>query len=267
VKKTFCILVVTLFLLLGVVSAWAEPVAKEILYKKTTTLTYPKTYTLRFSLWDAETLGTEVWSEEKSINLTSSTIKTYLGDTIPLDPADFNQQLWVQVEKKKADLTYKVIGTRDKLVAGSYALWGENGTAGAKSATFGSGALSFTSTLTNITSLTIAAPGPGMVIFHASGVMSFRAHTNGTVDEARCSISDSPSTAILPYSIILVPASAPDASVLSYGAPLGNTKTFAVSAAGNVTGYLNCQIIQGGGGSSAFVQFGEISAIYVPTQY
>lgn len=125
-KKSFCILVAALFLLIGVTSAWAAPVAKEINYTKKTTLVYPKNYTIKFSLWDAETAGNEVWSEQKLIKLTtSSTIKTNLGDTTPLDPADFSQQLWVQVERLKADgITYVLIGTRDKLVAGPYALSG-----------------------------------------------------------------------------------------------------------------------------------------------
>jgi hypothetical protein len=113
-----------LFLLIGVTSAWAAPVDKQISYKKATTLAYPKNYTIRFSLWDDPTAGTEVWSEEKTIKLTtSSTIKTNLGDVNPLDPADFSQQLWVQVEKLKADgITYVPVGERDKLVASPYAI-------------------------------------------------------------------------------------------------------------------------------------------------
>ena len=71
--------VIALFLM-SFSAAWAVPVDKEIYYKKSTTLA-PKTYTMRFSLWDAETDGSMVWSEEKTINLTGTAIKTLLGDT------------------------------------------------------------------------------------------------------------------------------------------------------------------------------------------
>jgi len=56
-----------------------------------------------------------------------ATIKTYLGDETPLDGVDFSQQLWVMVEQKRKDGTYKVIGTLEKLGAVPYALWGGSG--------------------------------------------------------------------------------------------------------------------------------------------
>lgn len=105
-------------------AANAAPVDQQIQYSKKTTLTYPRTYTFRFSLWDDETLGTEVWSEEKAIRLTSATIKTRLGDSTPLEATDFSEQLWVQVERKKPDLSYVVLGKRDRLVSAPYALPG-----------------------------------------------------------------------------------------------------------------------------------------------
>ena len=220
---------------------------------------------MRFSLWDANEGGIEVWNEEKPVKLTSATIKTYLGDVNSLDPLDFTQQLWVKVERWKASTSswIPVGSTRDRLVANPYSI---GNTAGAKSVDFGVGAISFNS-ITNITSLTISAPGPGVVIFNASGLMALRAHTNGVIDEIRCGISSQVDTVETPYSMILVPASAPTASGLSHGAPIGLTKSITVSAEGDVTGYLNCQLAAGGGGSDPFVQYGQMTAIFVPTQY
>ena len=256
-----------LVVLVGVTGAWAVPVQQQIPFTKKTTLSYPKTYTMRFSLWDADVGGVEVWSEEKDVRLNSSTLKTYLGDDTPLDSLDFTQQLWVKVERWKASTSswIPVGSTRDRLVANPYAI---GNTAGANFADFPSGgAISFTSAITNIISLTISAPGPGVVIFNASGLMALRAHTNGTRDEIRCSISSAVDGIETPNSGVLVPASAPTASELSHGAPIGLTKAVTVSAEGDVSGFLNCWLVSGGGGSDAFVQYGQMSAIFVPTQY
>jgi len=121
-KKSYLIAVSVLFFLSILSTAWAEPIRKEIYYQKKTTLPYPKTYTLRFSLWDAETGGNEVWSEEKAVQMKNTTIKTYLGSDVPLNPSDFGQQLWVQVERLRKDRTPIMIGTRDMLGMVPYAL-------------------------------------------------------------------------------------------------------------------------------------------------
>lgn len=105
------------------VSAQAAPVENLIQFSKKTSLTYPKTYTMIFSLWDAATDGNEVWWEEKRIELKSAKLTTYLGDTEPLDLVDFSEQLWVQVERKKQDGTRVVLGARVKLTGVTYALW------------------------------------------------------------------------------------------------------------------------------------------------
>lgn len=122
-KKTIIILTGLLVLALsGYVLA--APVIEEIYYQKTTTLTYPKKYTFRFSLWNDPSStdpSAMVWSEEKQITLTSPKIKTYLGDTNSLSGVDFSQQLYVQVERKKADGTYVVIGTRERFTIVPYA--------------------------------------------------------------------------------------------------------------------------------------------------
>jgi len=141
-------------------------------------------------------------------------------------------------------------------------------TAGANFVYFAEGATPFYTSITNIASLTISAPGPGVVIFNASGFMSLRAHTNGERDEIRCSISSQADTEEVPFSELLVPASAPtEDDFICYGVPIGLTKAVTVSAAGDVTGFLNCQLIVGGGGHDPFVQKGQMTAIFLPIQY
>ncbi len=99
---------------------WSDPVINQIYYQTKTTLSYPATHTIKISLWDQETGGNEVWSEEKQIKLTGSTIKTYLG---PLDGVDFSQQLWVRIEKRKADGSLKSAAQTQPLSTVPYALW------------------------------------------------------------------------------------------------------------------------------------------------
>ena len=113
-----------LFLLLTATSSWADPVVKQLYYQKKTTLP-PKAFDFRFSLWDAEAGGGEVWSEEKELPLTGGIIKTYLGDTTSLDGVDFSTQLWVQVERIKKDGTPIIVGTRDMFAIVPYALYSE----------------------------------------------------------------------------------------------------------------------------------------------
>jgi hypothetical protein len=121
--NTKVLFLVILMLFVGVAEVLADPVAMELPYQTNTTLAYPKSYSMMFSLWTAETVGegTEVWSEEKPIALKSSKISTILGDVTPLDAGIFSQQLWVQVERKRHG-DWVVLGTRDKLRASPYAL-------------------------------------------------------------------------------------------------------------------------------------------------
>jgi hypothetical protein len=149
-----------LMVLVWATVAWGEPIAKEIYYQKKTTLAYPATHTLRFGLYDTpdvESGAPPVWEEEKPVKLTSALIKTYLGDTIPLDPSDFSEQLWVQVEKKKKDGTYVLIGKagaeRDKLLASPYDFLGGivSGTSTSGGGVTPSAALSFLGPTVSVT--------------------------------------------------------------------------------------------------------------------
>lgn len=128
-KKTLSFLTILLVFLLTS-SLRAGDVDKYIYYEKKTNLYYPKKYTFRFSLWNDPTStdpASMVWSEEKEITLTTAKIRTYLGDTTsfyndPDNPVNFGQQLYIQVERKKADGTYVVIGTRGKFSVVPYAM-------------------------------------------------------------------------------------------------------------------------------------------------
>jgi hypothetical protein len=123
-KTRMMILIATL--LITASSVFAAPL-EQIYYSKSTTLAFPKVYVFRLSLYDDPDVGqgSLFWQEEKTISLTSAKLFTYLGDTVSLSGVDFSQQLYVQVERKKSDGTYKIVGTttRDMLPVVPYALW------------------------------------------------------------------------------------------------------------------------------------------------
>ncbi len=120
-SRFFFTFFLTLLLMASIASA--ENAIKQLYFTKKTSLNYPATYTFRLSLWDSEAEGNEAWSEEKPIRLSGATLKTYLGDVISLEAVDFSEQYWVQVERRKGDGTYVLIGERDMLEMVPYALW------------------------------------------------------------------------------------------------------------------------------------------------
>ncbi len=125
--------------------------------------------------------------------------------------------------------------------------------------------VNFTSTLTNIDSLTVPVPGPGVVVFNVSGMMGTRAHTGGTSDQISCSLASSDNSTTRPTAVLVVPgAIATNTDV--FVVPMHISHAVTVAAAGSVTAYLNCKIDAGGGGQSAFVQSYEINAIYAPRE-
>jgi len=114
-----------LMVFVGATVTWGEDIDQEIAYKKKTSISGPVNRTFRFSLWDAVTAGNMVWSEQKGARVNASgVVSTFLGDTTPLNPGDFLQQLWVQVDLVKAGPTYKPMGSRDKLTMSPYAMQG-----------------------------------------------------------------------------------------------------------------------------------------------
>src|SRR5271157_1453907 len=104
-------------------STWSAPVSQVLFYSKTEKGMGNKSYTFRFSLWDADTGGNMAWEEEKTLKAKNSVISTFLGDVIPLEGVNFGQALWVQVEEKQPDGTYVQIGDRDELRGVPFALY------------------------------------------------------------------------------------------------------------------------------------------------
>jgi len=65
-------------------ASWGVPLGRRFCpIQKAAKGTGNKTYTFRFSLWDAETGGNKVWEEEKVLKTKSSVISTYLGEVNP----------------------------------------------------------------------------------------------------------------------------------------------------------------------------------------
>jgi len=152
--KKALILIFVMVLAIGIRTGFASPVSQQLYFTKDTTgsvLTYPATYTLRFSLWNVGSGGTEtneVWWESKDVKMTSAILSTYLGSVTSPDfssglpgALDFSRQYWVQVEKDNGNGTYTVIGTRTKLNVVPYAMWSAQG-GDVTSVTTGDGLLS-----------------------------------------------------------------------------------------------------------------------------
>ena len=131
-KKTITagLVIVLFFVLSGI--APAASVIKQLPYTKAVSLSTGTPYTLTFSLWTAETGGTQVWSENQALVLVTQVINTFLGKTTTLSGVDFSQQLWVEVTQGGSP-----VGSRDALPVSPYALWSYVGTDSTKVAKTG----------------------------------------------------------------------------------------------------------------------------------
>ena len=118
---TKLVLMVVMFWFVSV--SWATPLKPVLFYSKAAKGMFNKTFTFRFSFWDAETGGNKMWEEEKTLKTRISVINTYLGEVNSLQGVDFSQALWVQVEIRQKDGTYKLVGERDGLTGVPYAMW------------------------------------------------------------------------------------------------------------------------------------------------
>lgn len=123
-KKNFVCLIFAAVILAAAASAWPSPVLRELPYQKTCgSLVSNTSYTFKFSFWNEASGGSQQWWEEKKIKLAGYVLKHNLGSVSPFDMNVLTQQLWVQLERRKADGTYVVIGTRDKLSIAAYSLY------------------------------------------------------------------------------------------------------------------------------------------------
>jgi hypothetical protein len=187
-----------------------------------------------------------VWSEEKTINLTGTAIKTLLGDTATLDGVNFSQQLWVQVDKVKAGPVYKVIGTRDKLLPVPYAISETSPNGPTQTAYNNLLVTNGTSQVAVQQSITI--PTAGIVVAMSTGYV-FHDHTNGTTDNTIITLDNasgtSPTNSI---GTVEVRTPAPEPTAAYWAAPYSITRTFVESSAGTKTYYVNCRKSQGASG-------------------
>ena len=131
-KKRIALFAVVIFLL-GTALSWAVDVEKSIYYQKTLTqklkctVTEPCSFT--FSLWDAETGGTELYTETAFESVPKTKVLTHaIG---PLSGINFSQQIWVEVETNINGFDTIISGdlflgtTRDKFLVAPYAMWSE----------------------------------------------------------------------------------------------------------------------------------------------
>jgi len=104
------------------IDVWAGEARLKIPFSKPSTLA-TGAYSFRFSLWDAKVQGTELWNEEKDLEVDDDqVIATQLGDALepaktsgPLRELNFSQVLWVQVDQV-LDGGNKSIGERTTLI-------------------------------------------------------------------------------------------------------------------------------------------------------
>jgi hypothetical protein len=107
----------------GSSSAFTAPINPVIPFSIKHNLEVDKKYALRFSFYDAEEEGNEIWWEVGKMELTSKKIAHDLGIWTPFEEfgVDFSRQMWVQVSKKNRNGTYTLIADRAGLAVVPYA--------------------------------------------------------------------------------------------------------------------------------------------------
>jgi len=173
-------LLFSMTMLVAAGSIFAVPASEQLYYTKTTGLS-AGSHLLRFSLWTVGSGGTEatnmIWWEDKTLNLTSGTVTTYLGSVTAaasrsglLGDVDFSQQYWVQIDAVSGtapNYVYTPVGARTKLNMVPYAMHSitsESAASGGSvpSVTAGSGLTSTTTPAGDIT-LNVGA-GAGLTV-------------------------------------------------------------------------------------------------------
>jgi len=128
--------------------------------------------------------------------------------------------------------------------------------------------VSFTTAVTNVDTLTLAAPKAGVVVFTSSGTMALRSHENGTDSRAICSLSTANNSLNFPYAALALPSVMPTfTSSVGYMVPLNLSRAISVTGPGDVTIYLNCQKTIGGGAQDGYVQWLQTHAVFVPNEF
>ncbi|HWR97269.1 MAG TPA: hypothetical protein VN317_02525, partial [Candidatus Methanoperedens sp.] len=110
----------------------AEAPRQQIPFSVKVALPVPQTYSFRFSLWDAATGGTELWSEVRPpFRLSTQSLTHVLGSVGALGvPAEvFGVQNWVQVERRTATGSFVRVGARTILRMAPYAMHALTGAA------------------------------------------------------------------------------------------------------------------------------------------
>jgi hypothetical protein len=126
--------------------------------------------------------------------------------------------------------------------------------------------LAFSSTITNIGTLTLPAPKAGVAIFTANGSMSLRSHQAGIESRAICSLATTNDSLVPPYASLVLPGSVPEfTTTLGFVVPFNLSRAITVTAPGDVTIFLNCQKF-GGGTEDGYVQYVQTYVVFVPNE-
>jgi hypothetical protein len=128
------------------------------------------------------------------------------------------------------------------------------------------------SAMHTIVTVSVNAPGPGVVMAASSGWIEFYTHTNGTQDSMYCCLDSALNcnSSSFAYQWYQTPAQWP--TVPGGGAntdvtwPLSMIGTIPVSAAGAVSVNLNCYRASGDG-NGVVIQGQRLQAFYMPGQY
>ncbi len=112
-------LILILLSILITSTVYALPVTRQILYEGTA-IVRNGTYSMTFSIYDAETGGNLLFEETESITIGFTRYTHILGSINPLT-ISFDQQYWLEVRNNTTGQTY----ARDMFLPDAYSLWSE----------------------------------------------------------------------------------------------------------------------------------------------
>ena len=221
-----------------------------------------------FRIWTAASGGSQVWTETRSIPLTTSDNGVFtieLGTTTPLTTTVFNgsvRYLGIQISSEASEMTPRQVlsavpyAVRTSLPGPGYNT-GTGGTVGVLQA--------LTGTMATVAQVTLNAPAAGYAVVHGHMTI-FLQHTNGTFDNCIYKLTNSPTDAVTNdynVGVARVPSEAPTGT-LPFCFPTSMTAVFPVSA-GNNTFYLRALDSQSTGNDG--VLNAQVTAVYLPGRY